>query len=123
MPAHVINITFDCEDALTVATFWSEVLGRPLDAGGSAGHASIGGGDPERNEPAWYFEKVPEQKSAKNRMHVDLVDKDPSAIARWVALGATVVEEHEFGAGQHRWTVLQDPEGNEFCVAEKAFTG
>jgi predicted enzyme related to lactoylglutathione lyase len=123
MPARVINITFDCDDALAVGTFWSEALGRPLDEGSSSGFASIGGGDPERTEPAWYFEKVPEQKSAKNRVHVDLVDEDPSSIARLVSLGASVIGEHEIGGGQHRWTVMRDPEGNEFCVAEKTFTG
>ena len=123
MPARVINISVDCDDALKIGGFWSEVLGRPLDPGGSPGFASIGGDDPERTEPAWYFEKVPEKKSAKNRMHVDLVDADPLAIDRLVALGASVVATHEIGGGSHRWTVLQDPEGNEFCVAEKSFTG
>ena len=122
MSARIINITIDCDDALAVARFWSQVLGRPLDQGSSAGFASIGGGDPERVEAAWYFEKVPERKVAKNRMHVDLVDPDPAAVQRLVELGASIVGEHEFGAS-HRWTVLRDPEGNEFCVAEKSFTG
>lgn len=54
--------------------------------------ASLGGDDPERTEPAWYLEKVPELKVAKNRMHLDLVDPDPSAVDRLVALGASVVE-------------------------------
>jgi len=123
MAARVINITVDCDDVLNVATFWSEVLGRPLDHGAGTAFASIGGSDPERKESAWYFEKVPEGKAAKNRMHVDLVDPDPSAIERLVALGASVVGEHEIGGGLHRWTVMQDPEGNEFCVAAKSFSG
>jgi predicted enzyme related to lactoylglutathione lyase len=123
VPARVINITFDCDDALKVGSFWSEVLGRPLDHGSNAGFVSIGGGDSERTEPAWYFEKVPEQKTAKNRVHVDLVDPDPLAVDRIVALGASIVGAHEIGGGRHRWTVLRDPEGNEFCIAEKSFTG
>jgi len=70
MTARVINITVDCDDVLKVANFWSEVLGRPVDQVSSPVFASIGGSDPERTESAWYFEKVPELKSAKNRMHV-----------------------------------------------------
>jgi len=121
--ARVGNITFDCDDALKVAHFWSTVLGRPIDAGSSSGFASIGGGDAERDEPAWYFERVNEPKRAKNRMHLDLVDRDPAAVERMVALGATVVDQHDLAGTPHSWTVLQDPEGNEFCVAERSFTG
>ncbi|MGC9962466.1 MAG: VOC family protein [Acidimicrobiales bacterium] len=79
------------------------------------------GGAQCQHEPAWYFEKVPESKLAKNRMHVDLFDSDPAAVDRLVALGASIVGEHQIG--DHRWTVMQDPEGNEFCVAERPFTG
>ena len=116
------NITFDCDDVMKVADFWSGALALPLDPGSSPGFASIGGGDPDRTQPAWYFEKVPEPKQAKNRMHLDLVDPDPSAVARLVGLGATVVAEHRLGS-RHSWTVMQDPEGNEFCVAARSFTG
>jgi hypothetical protein len=66
---------------------------------------------------------VPEPKRAKNRVHLDLVNPDPSAIDELVQLGATVVSRHELAEGTHRWTVLQDPEGNEFCIAAKSFTG
>jgi hypothetical protein len=121
MTARVGNIAFDCVDVLSMARFWSEVLGRPLDEGGSAEFATIGGADGERTEPAWYFNKGSEAKRAKNHVHVDLVDPDPSAIDNLVALGATVVGNHRLGS--HRWTVLQDPEGNEFCIAGQSFTG
>jgi Glyoxalase-like domain len=60
MAARIGNIAFDCDDVLKVATFWSAVLGRPLDKGSSELFASIGGADEARREPAWYFEKVPE---------------------------------------------------------------
>lgn len=122
MPARITNLTFDCVDALRLATFWSEVIGRPLDAGSGPRYASIGGGDPQRAEPAWYFEAVPETKVAKNRVHVDLVDPDPAAVRRLVGLGASVVEEHQLGDGGHRWTVMRDPEGNEFCIAARSYT-
>ena len=123
MAARIGNIAYDCDDVLKVATFWSAVLGRPLDKGSSELFASIGGADDARREPAWYFEKVPEPKRAKNRVHLDLVNPDPSAIDELVQLGATVVSRHEMGGGSHRWTVMQDPEGNEFCIAAKSFTG
>jgi hypothetical protein len=85
--------------------------------------ASIGTTDAGRVEPAWYFTKVPEPKRAKNRVHVDLVSPDPSTVDELIKLGASLVGEHELPGGSHRWTVMQDPEGNEFCIGEKSFTG
>ena len=123
MALRVGNITFDCDDVLRVAQFWSAALDRRLDVGGSPYFASIGGGDGERREPAWYFEKVPERKTAKNRVHLDLVDPDAAAVAQLIDLGASVVSEHEVPGTHHRWTVMQDPEGNEFCLAAKSYTG
>lgn len=122
MNLRVGNIAFDCDDVLKVASFWSTALDRPIDRGSSEFFASIGGADAERVQPAWYFTKVPEPKRAKNRVHLDLVSPDPSVVSRLVDLGASVVGEHEMPGG-HRWTVMQDPEGNEFCVAAKSFTG
>jgi hypothetical protein len=104
-----------------MASFWSAGLGRELDAGSSSEFATIGGADGVRAEAAWYFNRVAEPKRAKNRVHLDLIDPDPSAVDRLVALGASVIGEHSFGI--HKWTVLQDPEGNEFCIASKSFTG
>jgi hypothetical protein len=123
MAARIGNIAVDCDDVLKVAAFWSAVLGRPVDNGSSELFASIGGGDAAREEPAWYFEKVPEPKRAKNRVHLDLVDPGPAAVDGLVRLGATVVGTHELPGGGHSWTVLQDPEGNEFCIAARPFTG
>jgi Glyoxalase-like domain len=117
------NIAFDCDDVLKVATFWSTVLERPLDRGSNEFFASIGGADGDRVQPAWYFAKVPEPKQAKNRVHLDLTTPDPSAVEELVGLGASVVGEHEVPGGSHRWTVMRDPEGNEFCIAAKSFTG
>ena len=105
MAARLGNITFDCDDVLKLAAFWSAVLGRPLDKGSSELFASIGGADGERREPAWYFNKVPEPKRAKNRVHLDLVDPDPSAADEIVRLGGTVVGKHQI-PGQ-RWTVCR----------------
>jgi hypothetical protein len=123
MLARIGNITFDCDNALRLATFWSAVVGRPVDDGASEWFASIGKNDADRHEPAWYFEKVPETKQAKNRMHLDLIAPDPDTIDELVRLGGSVVGQHELTWADHRWTVMRDPEGNEFCVAAKAFTG
>lgn len=123
MTMRVGNITVDCDDVLIVAQFWSRALGRALDPGASAGYASLGITDAARVEPAWCFEKVPESKVAKNRVHVDLTDSDPGLVDRLVGLGATVLARHDLGGGRHGWTVLQDPEGNEFCVAAESYTG
>jgi hypothetical protein len=123
MGVRVGNITFDCGDVLRVARFWAAAMERPLDEGAGEWFASIGGRDPARREPAWYFAKVPEAKTAKNRVHVDVFDPSPRVVERLVELGATVVEEHEMPWAGHRWTVLQDPEGNEFCVGARPYTG
>lgn len=123
MSARLGNITFDCEDALVVGTLWSKVLGRPLDPGGSSGYCSIGRGDPDRKSPAWFFEKVPELKTSKNRMHLDLVDPEVAAVERFITLGAYIVAEHALEGGSQNWTVMQDPEGNEFCKSPKSYVG
>ena len=115
----VANITFDCDDVLKVADFWSAVMGRSIDEGGSDAFASIDGAYTKRTEPAWYFNKVEEPKATKNRMHLDLVNPDPSSVDDLVQLGAKLVRQVDWGF--HAWTVLEDPEGNEFCVAAKAY--
>jgi hypothetical protein len=121
MQLRVGNIAVDCDDVIKVARFWSAALGRPLDSGSGSEFASIGGDDVDRAQPAWYFEKVPEPKRAKNRVHLDFVDPDPNAVDDLLSLGATLVSRHAIGS--HRWTVMQDPEGNEFCIAKRSFTG
>ena len=117
----IANVAFDCGDVSTMARFWSAVLDRPIDPGHSAESATIGGADEQRAEPAFYFNRVPEAKRAKNRVHLDLVDPDPAVVDKMVELGATTVANERFGS--HSWTVMRDPEGNEFCVTTKIFTG
>jgi hypothetical protein len=118
MSARLANISIDCDDALTVARFWSAALDRPLAPEPSEYFASIGGtDDAPTDEPRWLFQKVPEDKTVKNRVHVDLVSSGDreAEIARLVDLGAKrIADKEEWG---HRWTVMADPEGNEFCVA------
>jgi hypothetical protein len=109
----VASLTFDCTDAGSLAHFWSEVLGVPVDPDGTASFASIGQSGPTR--PSWLFVQVPEGKMAKNRFHVDLSSHDwPGDVERIVDLGATLLGEHdELGT---KWATLADPEGNEFDI-------
>jgi catechol 2,3-dioxygenase-like lactoylglutathione lyase family enzyme len=66
------------------------------------------------------FQEVPERKTVKNRLHIDLHDDDGAGldalVARLEGLGATRVREVDQGPAGH-WWVLHDPEGNEFCAA------
>lgn len=116
MSSTLTNITFDCADAAGLAGFWSAVLDEPVDDGASPFFATIGMG---RLSPQWFFLAVPEGKSAKNRVHIDLTAPDREAeVARLVGLGATRGKDcDEWG---HAWTVMTDPQGNEFCLAEPA---
>ena len=107
-------IVIDCADAQRVGNFWSAVFGLPLE------------GDPpvegEFNEfwldfgggPDILFIEVPEAKSLKNRLHIDLRPDDQAAeVARLEGLGARRVD---IGQGDVTWVVMADVEGNEFCV-------
>jgi hypothetical protein len=71
------------------------------------------------------FQDVPEDKSVKNRLHLDVhgpADGLDALVARLEALGATRVREVDQGPAGH-WWVLRDPEGNEFCAASAALSG
>lgn len=109
------NLTFDARDPTALAEFWSAVLERPIGGTGEF-FAFI---DRTPTDPAVLFIKVPEEKIAKNRMHVDL-DCDDLGVARQRVeeLGATFVhEKDEYGV---HWMTFHDPEGNEFCVGAHA---
>jgi predicted enzyme related to lactoylglutathione lyase len=119
MSLSIATVTFDCDEPQRVAGFWSAALARPIDDGASPFFVSIGQHDAGQHDaggPAMFFIKVPESKSVKNRVHLDLHTDDREAeVNRLVGLGATIHSEHdEFGI---RWTTLLDVEGNEFCVA------
>lgn len=112
MALTLTTITFDCSDAERVARFWAAALGATVDSAATAEFASI---TSDATTPGWSFARVLEPKSAKNRVHVDLIGPDREAeVERLVGLGARRVADH--GEGDTSWTVLQDVEGNEFCV-------
>ena len=115
MPLRVEHITFDCVDPAKLASFWAAALERQVDADASPFFASIGK-TADDGPFAMLFLAVPESKAAKNRVHLDIHGDDREAeVLRLVSLGATrIAEKDEWGT---RWTVMNDPEGNEFCVA------
>jgi catechol 2,3-dioxygenase-like lactoylglutathione lyase family enzyme len=140
-----IQVTFDCGDPAALAGFWCDVLGyvvqapppgfdsweQALEAFGvprehrNDASAAV---DPDGVRPRLFFQKVPEGKTAKNRVHLDVraapglegEERMAALEARCeelAAIGATRVERHEPAppmAGGH--IVMTDPEGNEFCL-------
>jgi predicted enzyme related to lactoylglutathione lyase len=108
------TITFDAGDPPRLAAFWSEATGRAVKD--AKPHFALLA--PDEHGIQMLFLKVPEGKAAKNRMHLDFGVPDREAeIARLVGLGATRHDtRNEYNV---EWTVMTDPEGNEFCVAQE----
>lgn len=125
MASRISHTSFDAHDAYAQSEWWKKVLlgytdveGDPNEPGheecmivpptdGSAGTAG----------PLLFIE-VPEGKSVKNRLHLDLRPTDRSReeeVERVVALGAAVLDDRRTTDGRG-WVVLADPEGNEFCI-------
>jgi predicted enzyme related to lactoylglutathione lyase len=113
MPSTVVAVSFDAIDAQAIATFWAQVLGRTVSDGASPDHAWVDA-DPEVRGSRIGFQRVPEAKASKNRMHFDLLSTDFEAEAnRIIGLGASKLNEVEHESGVH-WVTFADPEGNEF---------
>jgi Glyoxalase-like domain len=136
------QVTIDCSAPHELADWWAETLGwqvEPQDAAFirrmiDAGHASQADTTTHRGALVWkagaaitspdpgrprvLFQLVPEAKTVKNRVHLDLrvgEERHEAEVARLVGRGAT--ELSRGSQGPYRWVVLADPEGNEFCVA------
>jgi hypothetical protein len=109
-------ICVDSTDPRRIAGFLQEALGwRRTHDGDDEVVLEPPEGSPEDGvSPDLLFLKVPEAKTVKNRLHIDLrpVDQDVE-VARLEGLGATRVD---IGQGDQTWVVLADPDGNEFCV-------
>jgi catechol 2,3-dioxygenase-like lactoylglutathione lyase family enzyme len=150
--ATTVQVTFDCHDPDTLARFWCEVLGYHLPAppgvtlepgtdpraawnefleahGVPPEHRNDSSAcqDPDGVGPRLYFQKVPEDKVVKNRLHLDvraapgLRDDErmaalEAACARLVGHGATRLRRVEADAMEQGFIVMADPEGNEFCL-------
>ncbi len=122
MASKFTELAIDCADPDGLARFWCSVLdyevkeaeddvvtiGSPV--------APEGKDCPGPVPPALTFARVPEGKTVKNRLHIDVnpTDRDQAEeVRRLLDLGARRVD---VGQGDARWVVLADPEGNEFCV-------
>jgi predicted enzyme related to lactoylglutathione lyase len=120
--SRIENVSFDCADTYELSGFWSEVLGY-------ARHPDDHPGDPEAMllppngvGPNVFFQRVPEGKVVKNRLHLCVQPTDRSRdaeVERLTALGATQVTDYRRPDGSG-WVVLADPEDNEFCVLRSA---
>lgn len=106
-PVLTTSVVFDTADAAAAATFWAAVAGGTIGDGASVDYATVK--RPGAIDLA--FNLVPEAKTAKNRMHLDLGLSDLDAAEQHaLSLGADLVARHD------GWTTMQDPEGNEFCL-------
>ena len=121
----VIEIGIDCADLGVMAKFWSAALGylpgvvdieRYADA--SAIYYSLI--DPAGKRPKIILQRVPEARSVKNRLHLDLHVGDLDAESeRLVRLGAQRIDSTPLNEAGAVWIRLMDPEGNEFCLVRK----
>ncbi|MFD0364038.1 VOC family protein [Nocardia sp. GCM10030253] len=144
--AHEFQITIDCADPHTLAAWWAEVLGWEVEPSDedfirsmiAKGYAKEADTKKHRGVLVWkdgaailhpdnpenglrrriLFQLVPEPKTVKNRLHLDIrvgADNHDAELQRLTALGATFL--HNGRQGPHTWVTLADPEGNEFCLA------
>ncbi len=130
MTAFVSHTTIDCRNAYELSEWWKAVLGyADLDGDPNLpGHEECMIRDPGTGHRLLFIE-VPDDKSVKNRMHLDLRPRSASRdeeVEVLLAHGATLVADLRgtYGPGTG-WVVLADPEGNEFCVlrSEAELTG
>jgi predicted enzyme related to lactoylglutathione lyase len=109
-------ITIDCADALGLARFWAAVFGTEIESAVGDGPAYV---DllPVPGIPILRFQQVPEPKTVKNRVHLDVAVEDlEEACARVEALGGRRISAEPFAEYMYRWIVVADPEDNELCL-------
>jgi hypothetical protein len=122
--ARLHDVVVDCQHPASLARFWAAALDgfavAPYDEAELARLRELGVHDPEDDPTVlveggpvrMWFQRVPERKIVKNRVHLDLRADDPDAeLDRLIGLGAKLLATHD------DWTLLADPEGNEFCLA------
>ena len=106
-------VTMDVNDLDTCARFWSQVLGTEI-LFQNEQYLRLG---KKGERPSMLLQKVPEPRTVKNRVHIDLDVSDlDAAVARVKELGGNKLKElHEYGI---KWAVMADPDGNEFCLVQ-----
>lgn len=134
MTSRLTELSLDCHDPDRLADFWTAVLGWEV-LHREPGLVEIGPAGRDDHEllaavrrgpvaPTMFLAQVPEDKVAKNRVHLDVSPVDLSheeEVERLLALGATRADVGQ--GGEESWTVLADPEGNEFCVLRSLAPG
>ncbi|MET9294260.1 VOC family protein [Streptomyces sp. NPDC003077] len=111
MPLTAKMITMDCAEPRALADWWATALETEV-AGDHGDFVTVATGS-----LTLAFQRVPEKKQGKNRVHVDFCGDDRGQeVARLVRLGATAIGDHTMAGTS--WTVLRDPDGNEFCVSD-----
>ncbi|WP_410586966.1 VOC family protein [Amycolatopsis sp. lyj-23] len=113
--ARILAVAVDCHRPRLLAEFWAAAMGAAETRTWTDSHGLTYHQLDFATGPALLFQPVPEEKSGKNRLHLDLtpVGRDQrSEVERLVVLGAKVLDDPE----DDPWIVLADPEGNEFCV-------
>lgn len=114
-----IEIGIDCNNPEALAPFWAAALGYRIGALSSDG-VYLAIVPPEHDRPVVYFQRVPEAKQTKNRVHLDLWSHDPEdEIARLEGLGGSRLGDPVAGPSGNWWQVMLDPAGNEFCVCRE----
>ncbi|WP_090935099.1 VOC family protein [Nonomuraea jiangxiensis] len=110
-------VSFDATDPYEIASWWSRATGLPLGEGDRPGDDEVM--LRTERDPYLLFLRVPEGKSVKNRIHLDVNGtagrSRDQEVERLVGLGATVYDDRRQPDGTG-WVVMLDPEGNEFCV-------
>ncbi|MEH1130015.1 VOC family protein [Micromonospora sp. CPCC 206061] len=119
MPSHIAQWTLDVHDVALMARFWSEALGYRIDKAADGNvHLLPPEGAPPASPTIW-LQPTGATKRNKLRGHIDLaIEGDPAAeVERLLALGARRADVGQ--TGSEPFTVLVDPEGNEFCLLDR----
>ena len=120
MTARIAQLTLDVHDLEVQARFWSEALGLTIEAGDDGTAKLFPPADAPRDVPTIWLQPVAEAKRDKLRLHLDLRPHDGDVeheVERLIGLGARRADVGQ--SGEERFTVLADPEGNEFCVLHR----
>jgi len=116
MVSRIAQLTLDVHDARAQAAFWSEALGMTVTHGDDGCAKLYPPAGPGHGQTIW-LQRVEEGKREKVRLHLDLRPEDGdlrAEVDRLVSLGARTADVGQ--TGEEGFTVLADPEGNEFCV-------
>ena len=125
MSLSIHQIAVDCVDASLQSEFWSLALGLAKEDWGEEYGAMVY--NPDNTGIRIVFLPVPERKVVKNRVHLDVRTPDntrEAEVERLTSLGAKEIETKSLSTDNWTatWTIMQDPEGNEFCVSAEPTT-